>query len=204
MNWPWRRPDRAAEVRAGLAEIQEETRRLARQLLRAQARWEAMEQALSQMHADLRLLAERPAPPADPEGSLLRLVLPVLDAVDGLERAARALAAAPVTSAAEGAVGAERQGLLDLLGRVHGLVLRALGQAGVEALPGEGSVFDPRLHRAVGRADAPGRGGQVLAVDRRGYTLEGRVLRFAEVVVGVEPAGVAAADAPRAGAQETY
>lgn len=77
------------------------------------------------------------------------------------------------------------------------LVLRGFEEAllrqGLVEIEAEGTFFDPHLHEAVLRtpAEANQADGQVITVVRRGYLLDGRVVRAAEVVVadGIEEAG---------------
>ncbi len=60
----------------------------------------------------------------------------------------------------------------------------ALQAVGVRQLETEGQVFDPALHRAVSteaRNDVPA--GTVVGEERKGYTLDGKILRYAEVIV---------------------
>jgi hypothetical protein len=60
----------------------------------------------------------------------------------------------------------------------------ALQAVGVRQLETEGQMFDPALHRAVStemRADVPA--GTVIGEERKGYTLDGKILRYAEVIV---------------------
>ncbi|NJM05675.1 nucleotide exchange factor GrpE [Candidatus Gracilibacteria bacterium] len=59
--------------------------------------------------------------------------------------------------------------------------LEAKGVREIEAL---GTDFDPNLHEAITYEDAPGQDGKVIAVVRRGYRLNDRVLRPAMVKVG--------------------
>lgn len=56
--------------------------------------------------------------------------------------------------------------------------------AGVRQIESAGQAFDPSRHRAVStesRVDVPA--GTIVGEERRGYTLDGRVLRYAEVIV---------------------
>jgi molecular chaperone GrpE len=65
----------------------------------------------------------------------------------------------------------------------------ALREAGVEELDAAGAAFDPNLHEAVSQAesaDVPE--GHVMQQLRRGYRLNGRLLRPATVVVARKPA----------------
>jgi molecular chaperone GrpE len=70
---------------------------------------------------------------------------------------------------------------------------QTLERYGVQAIDTVGRPFDPNQHEAVS-----GRGPIVARVYRRGYRLNGRVLRPAQVEVGETPAG-----APAAGAAPT-
>lgn len=69
------------------------------------------------------------------------------------------------------------------------LVLRGfeatLARQGLVEIEAEGTLFDPHLHEAVLRTPigAEQADGEVIAVVRRGYLLDGRVIRAAEVVV---------------------
>ncbi len=59
-----------------------------------------------------------------------------------------------------------------------------LQSAGVRQIESEGQPFDPSRHRAVSteaRSDVPA--GTIVAEERRGYTLDGKILRYAEVIV---------------------
>jgi molecular chaperone GrpE len=63
----------------------------------------------------------------------------------------------------------------------------------LEIVPGEGADFDPEVHEATAVV-AGGHGPLVVAQElRRGYTLKGRLLRPAMVVVGSGPTSPAAA-----------
>ena len=59
-----------------------------------------------------------------------------------------------------------------------------LQSAGVRPIEVEGELFDPARHRAVSvdvRADVPA--GIIVAEERKGYLLDGKILRYAEVIV---------------------
>lgn len=63
-------------------------------------------------------------------------------------------------------------------------LMHALQSFGVRAVDATGRPFDPLVHRAVAverRADVPA--GTIVAEDLRGYTLDGKILRYAEVIV---------------------
>jgi molecular chaperone GrpE len=112
------------------------------------------------------------------ERSTQRLVeemLPILDSFD------QAFAHEPQTPG-------EEQVLAGVRGTFHQLV-DVLGREGLEMVPGAGSPFDPNYHEAVGGG---GDGELVVARElRRGYSLKGRVVRPALVIVAAEEDGQA-------------
>jgi molecular chaperone GrpE len=57
-----------------------------------------------------------------------------------------------------------------------------LEASGVRSIEAEDSAFDPAVHEAI--SYAPGAEGKVVAVIQPGYTLDGKVVRPAQVVVG--------------------
>jgi molecular chaperone GrpE len=57
-----------------------------------------------------------------------------------------------------------------------------LESSGVQPIDAEGQPFDPAAHEAI--SYAPGPEGLVVAVVQAGYTVDGRVIRPARVVVG--------------------
>lgn len=85
--------------------------------------------------------------------------------------------------------------LVEGLRMVHHQFMESLKKLGLEEVPGEGAPFDPRLHEALATApvDDAGKDGKVLQVLTSGYTVKGRVLQAAQVVIGkkVDAAGEA-------------
>ena len=71
----------------------------------------------------------------------------------------------------------------------------ALKKLGMEEVPGVGTPFNPNLHEALALSPVtdPEQDGKVLMVHADGYTVNGKVLQAAQVVVGKyqEPAGEA-------------
>jgi len=66
----------------------------------------------------------------------------------------------------------------------HKLLLDALKKFNVEALFPEGEPFDPNLHEAVSMQPNPDvEPNSVITVFQKGYTLSGRLIRPAMVVV---------------------
>lgn len=71
--------------------------------------------------------------------------------------------------------------ILDGLRGTHTQLMETLGREGFAVIPAEGSLFDPAVHEAVAGG---GDGDLVVAKElRRGYTLQGRVVRPALVMV---------------------
>ena len=87
--------------------------------------------------------------------------------------------------------------LLDGFTMIYTQLRNALQKAGLAEIPAEGLAFDTAVHDAVTTmpsADVPE--GHVAAVARRGYTLNGKLLRPAQVVVSSGPAADAPASQP--------
>jgi molecular chaperone GrpE len=62
-------------------------------------------------------------------------------------------------------------------------VQKMLSQEGVRSVPAVGATFDPAIHEAVEIAEGAQAPNQVLAEYRKGYTLDGKLLRPARVKV---------------------
>jgi molecular chaperone GrpE len=121
--------------------------------------------------------------------ALIRSLLGVLDDME------RALEAARANHARD-------DPLLTGMQMVHDKALRALGEFGLEPIEAEGRPFDPEHHAAMLQEPTREHPPQtVLREVQRGYTLKGRTLRPAGVVVSAEPAGPddgeASSEAPR-------
>lgn len=67
---------------------------------------------------------------------------------------------------------------------VHDNLLKALGAVGLEEIPAEGQRFDPYVHDCLEQVPDPDREeGAVKEVVRKGYRLQDRILRPAQVIV---------------------
>ena len=87
---------------------------------------------------------------------------------------------------------------------IYTQLLEAFTQAGLAPLPVEGQPFDPNLHEAVtSLASEEHPEGTVITELRRGYTLGGKLLRPAQVIVSRGPAAAAAAPAPAPAGEAT-
>ena len=102
-----------------------------------------------------------------------RLLLAILPFLDNLERA---------ISQSEAAGGSDA--LLEGVRMTYGQILSELSRFGLEPIPAVGKPFDPNLHEAIARVAWEGKSeGTVLAESRKGYLLNGRLLRPAQVTV---------------------
>ncbi len=106
-------------------------------------------------------------------GRVLGRLLPVLDSLDA------AMAMDTQTSSDESI----RRGLTG----TRDLLLSTLAREGLEPIEALGEVFDPNVHEAAQMGE--GSGTMVVEAEwRRGYTLNGRVIRASLVAVGYEAA----------------
>jgi molecular chaperone GrpE len=60
---------------------------------------------------------------------------------------------------------------------------KALSQEGVQAICATGEAFDPTIHEAVELTDCPGQENKVILEYRKGYMMDGKLLRAARVQV---------------------
>lgn len=135
--------------------------------------------ALRRMTADFenykqRIIAEREQARESAAADLLEDLLPVLD------NFARALQAA---GALAGPGASLRTGVEMILGQLTAV----LAERGLAPAGATGDPFDPRLHEAVSTMPGEGPHDTVGEVVRRGYTLRGKLLRPAQVVVAKAP-----------------
>lgn len=112
--------------------------------------------------------------------SVLKDLLPVLDDLDRTLQAAEA--------GAKSSESAQLGSFVDGLRLVQKKFLAQLEKAGASTFPVVGIGFDPNLHEAVQQVASPTvPAGAVVAELRRGFMLNGRLLRPALVVVSVGP-----------------
>jgi len=156
-------------VSARLAEAEQECRKAQEQSLRAQAEMQ-----------NLRLRAEHDIQKAHKFGQE-RFSSELLVVIDNLERAAAAASEhehEAVKAIHEG-VNLTLKSFIDCFAKFH-----------IEAVDPQGEPFDPELHQAMSlQENGEVEPNTVIAVMQKGYTLHGRVLRPAMVVVSTEPAG---------------
>ena len=160
---------------AGSSELEAGIGRLEAERQERVAEVEALNDRLLRLHAEFenykkRMVRERSEFVKFANEALILEFLPVLDS---LERAlATARSAAEAQAVAEG---------LEIILRLFQTTLDKVGVKVIEALDRE---FDPNLHQAVAQVESPdGRDNIVVEEVRKGYLLEGRLLRPSMVKV---------------------
>ena len=137
-------------------------------LLRKQAEFENYRKRIRKERGEQRLAAQ---------AEVFEKFLPTLDALEkGLER----LREAPENSELE----TYRQGYEFMLQEIRSV----LEKFGVTEIPGLGNPFDPKIHEAVLReVTSEHEDGKILDEFRKGYKIQHRLLRPAQVRVAVQP-----------------
>lgn len=104
------------------------------------------------------------------------VIITLLPVIDDMERAIKAHTEADGTVAA----------LTDGVTLIYNKLMNILGQQGLEAMKAMGEEFDTDFHEAVTNIPAPEaeQKGKVVDEIQKGYILNGKVIRFAKVVVG--------------------
>ena len=149
--------DEAEKLRGDAAEARD-------QYLRLQAEWDNYRRRTAKERLEL----------IDNAGKdILTGFLPVLDDCQ------RALNVLRESEAAEAAI----EGTELIFNKLMGY----LNQRGVERIPAQGAVFDTDFHEAVAQfpVEDPEKKNTVIDVTQEGYTLNGTVIRYAKVVVGI-------------------
>jgi len=103
------------------------------------------------------------------------LIVDLLPVVDDFERALAALTASHANE--ESTKGVEL---------IFGKLFSTLSQKGLEPMDATGKEFDTDFHEAITNIPAPTKElkGKVIDVVQKGYLLNGKIIRFAKVVVG--------------------
>ena len=111
---------------------------------------------------------------------LVNAILPVLDSLEAALKAA--------TEAEAGTV--EIDTLIEGDRATLRLLNQALDDAGIEEIDPEGEPFDPERHEAISMLPSPtAEPNSVMTVVQKGFSLRGRVVRPARVVVAQAPLG---------------
>ena len=105
------------------------------------------------------------------------VILSLLPVIDDLERALAA-----TVQSGDGSAAVPAEGLQLIYQKFIGL----LAQKGLEMIPAKGETFDVDFHHALTNIPAPSEElkGKVVDEIEKGYTLNGKVIRFSKVVVG--------------------
>lgn len=152
------------ELTAELDQAREETAEARDQHLRLQAEWENFRRRTAKERLEL----------IDSAGKdILMGFLPV---VDDCQRALQVLRESGADPAA-----------IEGTELIYNKLMNFLKQRGVEPIPARGAVFDTDYHEAVAKfpVDDPAKKNTVIDVTQEGYTLNGNVIRYAKVVVGI-------------------
>ena len=147
-----------------LDQAREETAEARDQHLRLQAEWENFRRRTAKERLEL----------IDSAGKdILMGFLPV---VDDCQRALQVLRESGADPAA-----------IEGTELIYNKLMNFLKQRGVEPIPARGAVFDTDYHEAVAKfpVDDPAKKNTVIDVTQEGYTLNGNVIRYAKVVVGI-------------------
>ncbi|MGY8870689.1 MAG: nucleotide exchange factor GrpE [Pseudomonadales bacterium] len=149
---------------------------VAKQLSEAQAEIAALKEQVLRSAADVqnaRRRAEKDVEKAH-KFALDKFVNEMLPIVDSLERALE------TCSVDDEATKALRDGVE----MTHGMYVAGLAKFNVDRIDPQGETFDPVLHQAMSMVDAPdAQPNTVIAVMQKGYSLNGRLIRPAMVIV---------------------
>jgi molecular chaperone GrpE len=146
-----------------------------REFEQSQARLRAVSKAYTELQAEMKSFKERMEHRAKQDSELQAYdqVRAFFDPVMNLKRSLQ-------TSAHD------LGGLVQGLQMVQQQFRDALGKLGLAEVPGVGAPFDPAVHEALGVQPVTDKelDGKVLVVHTTGYTVNGRVLQAAQVVIG--------------------
>jgi molecular chaperone GrpE len=154
--------------------LRDENQSLRDRLLRALAETENIRRQFDRRTADARQYA------------IAEFARELLTVVDNLQRTIEAAQTRPLTSV-------ENSALLEGVQATRRAFLQTLERFGVRPIDAQGKPFDPNFHEAVLEVDETSQPpGTVTQVLEQGYTIHGRLLRPARVIVskgsGTKPA----------------
>lgn len=165
--------DEELDATEELTPDKERLRELEAQLSEAQARLRAVSKKYTELEGDNAAFRKRMEDRAkvDAESRAFTMAKAFFDPVMNLQRS---LQNAPGGDFTQG------------LQMVHHQFVEALNRLGLEEVPGEGATFDPTVHEALAITPVtdPAQDGKVLVVHQKGYTVRGKVLQAAQVVIG--------------------
>lgn len=156
--------DRAAELEKQVQELTEKIEKEKDDYVRLMAEFDNYRRRTAQERLELVSVASE---------DTIKGLLPVLD---DFERAIKALADSSDSEAAK-----EGTAL------IYNKLMSYLKTKGLNVIEAAGADFDTDLHEAVAQfpVEEEDRKGKVFDVAQTGYTLNGKVIRFAKVVVGI-------------------
>ena len=173
------KPEDAESLKASLEEARREIAGLEDRALRAAAESENVRRRADRSIENARKFA------------LERFVEDLLPAVDSFERAVEAASGHAKGGASEASAMAEG---IELSLK---LLIGAMERQGIAVVDPIGAPFDPNLHEAMTMVDnAEVEPGSVVDVFQKGYTVNGRLIRPARVIVARQPAVPAPGDEP--------
>ncbi len=146
-------------------------------LQQAEARIAELEDRLLRAHAEMENVRKRAARQVEDASkfALEKFASALLNVTDNLERALEA----EITDA-----DALREGVQMTLNSLH----EVKRKFGIKRMDAVGKPFDPNLHEAMLQAPSAEKAGTVIEQHAAGYTLHGRLLRPAHVIVSSGPA----------------
>ena len=140
----------------------------------AQARLRTVSKAYTDLQHEMKAFRERleARTKLDSELQAFQLAKTFFDPVMNLKRSLQA--------------GAAEDPFVQGLEMVHHQFMAALEKLGLEEVPGEGAEFDPNVHEALAITPVsdPELDNKVLVVHTTGYSVKGKVLQAAQVVIG--------------------
>lgn len=147
-----------------LEKAREETAEAKDQYLRLQAEWDNYRRRTAKERLELIDNAGRD------------ILLGFLPVVDDCQRALKVLRESEAAGAA-----------IEGTELIYNKLMNYLKQRGVEPIAARGAVFDTDFHEAVAQfpVEDPEKKNTVIDVTQEGYTLNGSVIRYAKVVVGI-------------------
>lgn len=177
--------DDVESLKAAIEEAQREIASLEDRALRAAAEAENVRRRADRSIENARKFA------------LERFVEDLLPAVDSFERAVEA------ASGQTKGEGSEASAIAEGIELSLKLLQGAMERQGIAAVDPIGAPFDPNLHEAMTMVDnAEVEPGSVVDVFQKGYTVNGRLIRPARVIVARQPAVPAAVEEPSAASDE--
>ncbi|NNM58958.1 MAG: nucleotide exchange factor GrpE [Legionellales bacterium] len=150
--------------------------------LKAQENWDKFMRTQAEME-NLRKRAERDIANAH-RYALEKFVAELPPILDSMEQGMEAAAATESGEGTEGAAGAPISAMREGIEMTYKMLLKAIEKFGVVQLNPLDQVYDPHQHEAMAAVPAPNVApNTVIQVIQKGYSLHGRLIRPARVIV---------------------